>query len=348
VAGVTIAAIPWQHAWLASPLEPTVAQAATIAPQEARDFGTIHSDASGLKGRLTTKWDRNLGYRLVVEPGNLDRQAAFALTVSEPPRPLSIAVQLKSAFGVVLCTQEVVLKYDAKRAVGLSATAGKPESSNTEARKQWKEFDRLEAEELDREQGKDTFQNDIGLDGQIESISAHGEIPCSKEEYDRASSWSFAPEFPTVTEQAELQKGHVDAPPAPPAPATEAEAKAAFPLIFAAGKSSEAHKVSAAILATGSRQLAATLKTTSVTTVKKPAYFNIEGDDAIVAYDATGGVIETKGGRIFLVDKSMASNSTAHWQDAPTPANIHYKCDQSAVCTLSKVGATALHVRTRG
>jgi hypothetical protein len=71
----------------------------------------------------------------------------------------------------------------------------------------------------------------------------------------------------------------------------------------------------------------------------------IEGDDAIVEYDASRGVIETSAGKIFLFDKSSADGNDSRWQDYPV--SVHYKCDQNSSCTLKHAGIDALRVRLR-
>jgi hypothetical protein len=321
----------------------------------------VIASAEGLRGQLVTKFDDKLDYKLMIAPSTAAQQAAFADTVDDAPRPLSIDFQLRDGFGLVLCSQEVVLKFDAKKAAFRAAPVAAAAARTKGQWKEWAAFDRMEAEELDREEGKDVFQNNVGSDGKIASINAQGQVPCSREEYDRTASWSFSPVFPSVAEQADIAREHVNRPAEPvqssapaevpahrtAAPAARSLTAIAMPEIIQGGKRAQVHDQSAAIQAEGRQAMAANLKQASMTPAKPPAYFNIEGDDAIASFDPNGGVIETRGGRtFFFADKAAAASIATRWQDAP--ANIHYKCDQSAACTLTRLGGTALRVRTRG
>jgi hypothetical protein len=71
--------------------------------------------------------------------------------------------------------------------------------------------------------------------------------------------------------------------------------------------------------------------------------FSIEGDDAIVDWDASRGIIETREGKTFYFDKTSGEIVNPRWQDYPV--GIHYRCDQTSTCILSNAGAGALRVR---
>jgi len=73
--------------------------------------------------------------------------------------------------------------------------------------------------------------------------------------------------------------------------------------------------------------------------------FSIEGDDAIVDFDASRGIIETTAGKAFFIDRAGGAVSDSRWQDYPV--EIHYRCDRSSECVLMHPGAGALHVRLR-
>ena len=73
--------------------------------------------------------------------------------------------------------------------------------------------------------------------------------------------------------------------------------------------------------------------------------FSIEGDDLIDDFDASGGVIETRGRKTFFLDRASAEASDSRWQDYPV--SIHYKCDQNTNCTLTHSGLRALRARLK-
>jgi hypothetical protein len=75
-----------------------------------------------------------------------------------------------------------------------------------------------------------------------------------------------------------------------------------------------------------------------------PPTFAIEGDDELVGYDPSKGVIQTSARKTFLVSATTASGTSA-WQDGP--ANIHYKCDLNSRCTLTRSGATVLYAQLK-
>jgi len=75
-----------------------------------------------------------------------------------------------------------------------------------------------------------------------------------------------------------------------------------------------------------------------------PDKFAIEGDDELVGYDSSNGVIQTSARKTFLISKTVVGNSSA-WQD--WPANIHYKCDANSSCTLTRRGATVIYAQLK-
>jgi hypothetical protein len=286
------------------------------APEEQHDWGSTTSDSAGLKGHLFTKWDKKLEYRLTLGPNDAGRLAGFALAVAHPPRPLSIEIHLQDSQGFVLCSREIVLKYDAGNAPAPAASNPEPQPGTADAANAagnppahaMEEL--LAAQEAERELGKDVFKNELGADGQVSSIDAQGEFPCSEKAYGSAFGWSFTPNFPTVAEQDELFKAQA-----------AAQALAASPPAQTAAARRKAARVPA----------------------PKLLGFSIEGDDAIVDFDTSRGVIETRAGKTFIFDKKSGEITNFRWQDYPV--NIHYVCDQSSACTITHSGAGGLRVR---
>jgi hypothetical protein len=171
------------------------------------------------------------------------------------------------------------------------------------------DFASLAAQEAARESGKDVFQNQIGADGQIAAIDAQGGIPCSKKAYENATSWGFTPNFPSLAEQDQLLKHQ-----------TELQADEAR----AASQTTVARKrIPAAVL----------------------LHFSMEGDDVIDEFDVSRRVIETRGHKTFLLDKTSGTAANPGWQDYPV--SIHYRCDQSSSCVLMHSGLGALRARLR-
>jgi hypothetical protein len=281
------------------------------------DLGPVTSSAVGLRGHLYTRWDKKVEYRLSFAPSAPEQQTGFALAVAHSPRPLSIAIHLQDAQGFALCSRELVLKYDggepsaAPGAPNPDATGGKANVANLAGDPPAHGTqDLLAAQEAERELGKEVFKNEIGPDGQIMGIDAQGEIPCPEKVYANASSWSFTTNFLTLAEQAELVKHQEEA------------------------QASE-ERLSAKV---GPRKKAA---------IPAPVLlpFSIEGDDAIEDFDLSSGVIETRNNKTFLAGKTIGISLDSRWLDFPV--SIHYRCDQTAVCTLTHAGAGALRARLK-
>ena len=280
------------------------------------DLGSFNSSATGLKGHLWIEWDKKVAYRLTIEPSYPDYKAGFAHAVARPPRPLSIQVHLEDFQGFTLCTREIVLKYDARNAEALAPSTPDSQALKTDAVNlpadqpgQTIDFAQLDAQEAARERDQDVFQNQIEPDGQITAINAHGEIPCSKSAYEKTANWSFTPDFPSVAEQDQWLKRPRELPAGAARASSPAPAarkkKAAIPLLP----------------------------------------FAVEGDDAIVDFDAAQGVIATRGRKTFFLDKAAGAAADSAWQDYPV--SIHYRCDQSLNCTLTHSGLGGLRVRMK-
>jgi hypothetical protein len=286
------------------------------APDVPHDWGSATSDAAGLKGHLFTSWDNKLEYRLVLEPGDPGRRAEFALAVIHPPRPLSVEIQLRDTQGFALCSREVILKYDAGSAPApaasnpgaQAATAGTANAAGGETAQALQKL--AAAQEAERELGKEVFQNEIGSDGQLAVLRAQGEFPCSEKDFGSAFSWSFSTNFPSLAEQEELAKRLGGAQASGVSPTAETPA---------------------------ARRKAARVP------APKLLPFTIEGDDAIVDFDISRGVIETRSEKTFLFDKTSGEIGNPKWQEFPV--SIHYICDQASRCMITHSGAGGLRVK---
>jgi hypothetical protein len=76
-----------------------------------------------------------------------------------------------------------------------------------------------------------------------------------------------------------------------------------------------------------------------------PGAFAIEGDDELVGFDTSKGVIQTSTSKFFLVSSITGGDISAKWLDGPS--NIHYKCDLNASCTLTRKGAAVLYAKLK-
>ena len=132
-------------------------------------------------------------FETLMEPPRLD--SIFAAppipSMVTSPRPLSISIQMKDPFGAVLCGDTILLKYDPRNAPGIAVAEPGPKATKAEqaiaTRNQIEQginLARLEGQELDRENGKNLFQDDVAPNGQVTSISAQGTLPCTKKQFD--------------------------------------------------------------------------------------------------------------------------------------------------------------------
>ena len=294
-------------------------------PSGPYDLGALTSDGVGMKGRLFTRWEGKLGYRVSFEPSYPDQLAGFSLAAGNSPRPASIDIQLMDAKGFVLCSKNILLRYSTRKSTEPStsnpgssdgnATAGN--SANPQAG-QATEAATIDDREIARERGNDVFQYQFSPDGQIAALTSAGDFPCSRGSYERITSWSFAADFPTLAEQAEMLKRLN----APPASATEETLKT--------------------YTSTSPRR-----KVAPKSVAPAPALFYVEGDDSIALYDASTGTIETNANRVFLIDKASAEANALNQKAVDFPLDMHYRCDQNGNCLLRSRGAGLLHVRQR-
>jgi hypothetical protein len=285
-------------------------------PSGRYDLGPVTSDAVGLKGRLFVKWEETLHYRARFEPTYPDQNPGFSLAAGNPPRPVSISIQLRDVQGFELCSKEIVLHYDARRAAAFEPLGhGEdkvPGSDLASALANGLEEVHMDAQEAQREQGKDMFELEVGPNGQIAAINAKGELPCTRSNYEDATSWSFVPNFPSLVEQSELLKKLTER--------REEEQNRVY-------EAANAHRPRAA------------------KPVPNTVQFFIEGDDSIVDFDSSNGNITSRGRKLFSIDKSGAE--AALLKSSDFPMRIHYRCDQNGSCSLMSQGAGVLHARLR-
>lgn len=272
----------------------------TSSPEGRYDLGPVTSNATGLTGHLYLEWEKTLHYRLKFETSDSHYQAGFAMAVVNPPHPLSIEIYLQDAQGFVLCSRKIVLRYDARSAALAAHLPNEPQPVIDPAQ--------LEVQEQKREKDNDIFQNQIAPNGKIAAINAQGEIPCSKNNYEKTEQWSFSSDFPSLDEQDDWLERQ------PETRANEA-------------------------------QRAAARKKAAAKAARKPLLFSIEGDDVIVEFNVNSGVIETRGRNTFVINKTIAQSADPVWQDYPVI--IHFRCNQSSDCTLMHAGAGALYAKLR-
>ncbi|MFY9853428.1 MAG: hypothetical protein WAK26_06070 [Terracidiphilus sp.] len=282
------------------------------------DLGAYTSSDTGLKGHLSTKWEKKPLYRLTIEPSDKSRQEGFALAAEGSPVPLSIEIHLQDEHGAVLCSKEVILKYNAEEATApptsnSNSDAGDADQGDDASDQAAQRLDRAryEANEPERELDKDIFQNQIAKNGQLVSMHAEGEIPCSKKAYGNIFGWSFSSNFPAITEQDELQK-----------------------------LQDELKEKDARLTA----EELATRKARAARSATRLLPYSMEGDDSIVEFDANHGVIETRGGKTFYFDKASGQGTDPKWEDYPV--SIHYRCDRTTSCILTQARLGALRART--
>lgn len=153
----------------------------------------------------------------------------------------------------------------------------------------------------------DKMQNSAGSNGKIGETVLTGSLSCDLDAYKRIAGWEFFTDFPPLSGQKDWQK-HEDA----TAKKTD-------------NSDSPAHSF-------GGYYLVKSIPTT------------IEGDDQIVSDNPSKGVVSTSSGKAFLVGTAILTNPALDWQIFP--ADIHYRCDKTAMCLLTRLNSrTAVHAR---
>jgi hypothetical protein len=143
---------------------------------------------------------------------------------------------------------------------------------------------------------KDVFQNFIGKDGKVSAVNAQGLLPCTEDQFRQASYWDFATNFPTTAEQQSLM-----------------------------------HKSSAAQARLEAERRAAQLRRQ-----RSQSTATYMGDNRVVDYDSSRGVLEAGLGRDFLVLRASDRAAASAW--AANGTLFHYKCDQRSRCMLTRAG----------
>ncbi len=273
------------------------------------DLGAGVSNSSGLKGHLITRWQGKAQYQLDLGPIDPRESPGFERAVDDPPQPLSINIRILDSSGFALCGKEILFAYYPGGSGPQTAARLQPAAEATLSSKARKELEDRQAnlelmqvQEQDRERGKDVFQNQLGSDGKIASISAQGVLPCSADQYKHFDYWDFSTDFPTVAEQDELLK----------------------------------HPRNARAQQTLEERRAADRRAAN----KPQSAFYIEGDDTVSGYDASSGALETSENRTFYIGRKSDQAAAAAW--ASSFAHIHYKCDQHATCALQRAGTSTV------
>ena len=286
------------------------------AQDGSTDMGSVTPLAAGLKGQLTTNWGDRLNYKLTVEPSDPSYQDGFSNAVNNPARPFQVDVQLKDASGTVLCDNSILLKYDPLKTDAGAEPAPEPvgkgkkidEVSQDRAQvAQALNNARLVGQELNREHGRDIFQSNVGPDGQVDSLSAQGTLPCTKKQYESTASWSFTSNFPVVPQ---LARGH--------------------------GAGSADDDFSSSDLASSRRAEEAGMISARRKVAMPVSHFSVEQDDEVVNYQASNGTIETHGGKLFDMEKR--DQVALALKGVDLPIRIHYRCDQFGACALAGLG----------
>jgi hypothetical protein len=288
------------------------------------DLGPGIVAASGLRGHLITRWDGDrktgkLVYQLHVEPMEDRWQEGFSRAVLAPPQPLSINIRLLDATGFALCGKEIPFHFDSKNAkvqvampspVGVNGkklTAAERNAAYQAARQS--AVAQMQAAADIREKGKDVFQSQTNSDGLVTAVNVQGALPCSPDQYQKASYWDMNTNFPTLDEQAALLD--------PRAAARQASASSEEP-------GAHARKRASRQPLTG---------------------FVISGDDRVTEYDSANGQLWTHA-KTFQIDRMFGQATAMAWANNNTL--IHYSCDQQANCALTAPGGSAvLHARLR-
>jgi len=245
------------------------------------DLGAGISNASGLKGHLISRWQGKAQYQLDLGPIDPREGPGFERVVDDPPQPLSINIRILDSSGFALCGKEILLPYypagsGPQAANSLQSASGG--SLSGKARKEMEDrqanLELMQVQEQDRERGKDVFQNKLGSDGRVESMSAQGDLPCSADQYKHFDYWDFSTNFPTIAEQDELLK---------------------HPRSSRAQKALEERRAAA-------RRAA-----------KPQSAFYIEGDDTVSGYDTSSGALETSENRVFYIGRKSDQSAAATW-----------------------------------
>ncbi len=270
---------------------------------DADDLGAGIFKAAGLRGHLITRWSGKAQYQLEIKPLDPQQSAEFAFVVANPPKPLTLTIRILDAAGFTLCSKAILFHFDPTRVQSASAHSSHPVGkAAAKAAAEQAELQLQLAQELQREQGKDIFQNQLNADGGIEAINAQGDLPCSAKDYKHIDYWDFATDFPTLEEQDALIRNK---------------------------KEMQDQQTRASWLA--AKQKAAK---------KFVSAFYVQGDEHVSGYDSSRSLLVVGPGRSFFIDRKIDQPVAAGW--AADSSLIHYKCDQRASCVLTHSGTSTV------
>jgi hypothetical protein len=284
------------------------------------DMGPGIVAASGLRGHLNTRWDGDrktgkLSYQLHLEAMEDRWQAGFSQVVLNPSMPLSVNIRLLDATGFALCGKEIAFHFDpqnAKLQVPMPATVG-PNGKRLSAVERNAAYQaarqsavaQMQAAEAVRERGKDVFQSQTGPDGLVTAVNVQGALPCSPDQYKRASYWDLNTNFPTLDEQAVLLDPRAAA-------RQERESESG---------SHPAKRVS-----------------------RQPQTgFIIQGDERVMEYDSARGQLWTQG-RTFQIDRRVGQVTAMGWANNNTLVHYRCD-QQANCALSAPGGAAPLHAR---
>ena len=283
--------------------------------QGADDLGPGVYNPAGLRGHLNIQWEGRARYRLHIE--SLDDQLAdgFAFVAATPPQPYVLTIRILDNAGFALCSKEILFPFDPAKALAADASNDLAQGGGRgavqiakELEQQRADLDRLQQQETQREIGKDMFQPEVNPDGKVTAMHALGDLPCSIDSYKRANYWDFTTNFPTPDEQDAMLHHRPNA-------IDEIQQRSA-------------------------RAAAATAAARRKTTVKPRPVFYVEGDDRIADYDAGSAQLETTMRKVFAISRRAEQVTAENW--ANDSALIHYRCDPTANCALTRSGSTAV------
>lgn len=240
-----------------------------------QDLGPGISNLAGLKGHLVTRWDKKVQYQLSFEPLFGIYGPGFSYTVGHPPGPLWVNIRLLDATGYALCGKQILFRPRPARSNADLTSAHSPGA------KLLKVSDARPAalpggRNMNRPgRSPDTFQDQVGDSGQVISVTAQGELPCSADQYKKFYYWDFSTNFPSTGQQDALMK----------APA------------IAAARAAEAAR-----LAERRRE------------ARTPHYF-VEGDTSVLAYDASSDTLRAGTGQSFILEKKNQATTANAWAE---------------------------------
>jgi len=146
----------------------------------------------------------------------------------------------------------------------------------------------------------DTVQNVAGQGGLIGETVLSGALPCDLDAYRKIAGWAFSSDFPPLGTQEDWER-HEDK--------LQADAK----------------KPKGGSDSIGGYYF--------VRALSGPE----EADDTVVGDNPSKGILITGSGRAFLVGAETLRNSALEWR--VFPAEIHYRCEKSAVCMLTHLSS---------